>query len=935
MSFSVNGMTSDDAPRPGQCLRTFLRGLGWFGVKKGCDAGDCGACTVWVDGEPVHSCITPAFRARGREVTTIEGLARAGGAPEGGLHPMQRAFLDAQGFQCGFCTAGMIMTAAALDQAQRADLPTALKGNLCRCTGYRSVADAVAGRGHADGARNLGAPAGPGVVTGAARFTADIAPEGLLHAKLLRSPHAHARVIAIDRAAALAVPGVAAVLAHEDAPAALFSTGRHELDGDDPCDTRVFDTVMRFRGQRVAVVVAETEAAAEAGCRALAVRYEVLPAVFDPEAAMGPGAPLLHADKQGAPGIHAADRNVVAEFHSEIGDAAAGFAEADAVHEATYRAQRVQHAHLETHCAIAWVDAAGRLVVRTSTQVPFLTRRALARVLGLPPDQVRVFCERVGGGFGGKQEMLVEDVAALAALRTGRPVKLELTREEQFTATTTRHPIAVRVKIGARRDGRLTAIALRAVSNTGAYGNHAGGVLHHGCGESIAVYDVPAKSVDGYAVYTNEVPAGAFRGYGLSQLVFAVESAVDELARQLGIDPFEMRRRNVIRPGEPMVGTSTDQGDVEYGSYGLDQCLTLVEEALRRRDGLPVPEGDWATGRGVALSMIHTIPPRGHFSDSRVALDAEGRFRLTVGTAEFGNGATTTHVQIAAGVLAASPGDILVRQSDTDGGGHDTGAYGSTGLVVAGRATLRAAEALRRGLLDAADALFGRARDGWTLLPGVMVDGARHVTLVALARRAAEAGLELEGAGSFDGTPRSIAFNVHGFRVAVHRVTGAIHILQSVQAADAGYVVNPMQCRGQVEGGVAQAIGAALYEHLDIDGEGRVTTPVFRAYHIPAFADVPPTEVLFADTSDRLGPLGAKSMSESPFNPVAPALANAVRDATGVRFTALPLAADRIFGEIADVAGGCPPVDDMGRLKQERPIAGPTADLGSAGPTIA
>ena len=898
MSFTVNGTASAEEPRPGQCLRTFLRGLGWFGVKKGCDAGDCGACTVWLDGEPVHSCITPAFRARGRSVTTVEGLAQGGA-----LHPVQQAFLDAQGFQCGFCTAGMIMTAAALDGDQRRDLPAALKGNLCRCTGYRAVADAIDGTVHADGARNLGAPAGPAVVTGAARFTADVAPEGalagLLHAKLLRSPHAHARIVSIDSGAALAVPGVVAVLTHADAPEVLFSTGRHELDTDDPFDTRVFDPVVRFRGQRVALVVADSEAAAEAGCRALAVAYEVLPAVVDPEAAMAPGAPRLHADKPGDAGIHDPLRNVVAEFHSEIGDTAAGFAAADAVHEATYRAQRVQHAHLETHCAIAWLDPEGRLTVRTSTQVPFLTRRALAQVLGLAPERVRVLCGRVGGGFGGKQEMLVEDVVALAALRTGRPVKLELTREEQFTATTTRHPMAVAVKLGARRDGRLTAVALRAVSNTGAYGNHAGGVLHHGCGESIAVYNIPAKKVDGYAVYTNTVPAGAFRGYGLSQLIFAVESAIDELARRLGIDPVAMRRLNAIRPGDPMVGTSTDQGDVAYGSYGLDQCLDLVEGALDRGPALAPPPGDWATGRGVALSMIHTIPPRGHFADARIALRPDGGFALTVGTAEFGNGSTTTHVQIAAGVLGAAPADIAVHQSDTDGGGHDTGAYGSTGLVVAGRAVERAAEALRRRILAAAAARLGGNPEAWRLVPGLATDGTHRLPLAEVA--AAEPALE--GHGRFDGTPRSIAFNVQGFHVAVHRVTGAIRILQSVQAADAGHVVNPMQCRGQVEGGVAQAIGAALYEHLDIDAEGRVTTPVFRAYHIPAFADVPVTEVLFAQTHDALGPLGAKSMSESPFNPVAPALANAVRDATGVRFAELPLAADRIHAAVAAAAG--------------------------------
>ena len=903
MTFTVNGTATEGEPRPGQCLRTFLRSLGWFGVKKGCDAGDCGACTVWVDGVPVHSCITPAFRARNRAVTTIEGLAAqaTGAGGVGALHPVQRAFLDAQGFQCGFCTAGMIMTAAALDGEQRRDLGAALKGNLCRCTGYRSIADAIAGVVRTDDSRCLGAPAGPDVVTGAARFTADVAPEGLLHMKLLRSPHAHARVVRIDRSAALRVPGVVAVLTHEDAPSTLFSTGRHEIDADDPFDTRVLDTVMRFRGQRVAAVVAETEAAAEAGCQALAVTYEELPAVFDPEAAMRPGAPLLHAEKRRGSGIHAPDRNLVAEFHTEIGDAEAGFAEADAVHEAVYRSHRVQHAHLETHVAIAWTDADGRLTVRTSTQVPFLTRRALSTVLGLPPDRVRVLCERVGGGFGGKQEMLVEDVVALAALRTGRPVKLELTREEQFTATTTRHPMAVRVRLGAKRDGRLTAIALEAVSNTGAYGNHGAGVLHHGCGESIAVYTIPNKKVDGWAVYTNTVPAGAFRGYGLSQLIFAVESAVDELARQLGIAAVEMRRRNVIRPGDPMVGTTTDQGDVEYGSYGLDQCLDLVDGALERGATLPAPPGDWATGQGVALAMIHTIPPRGHFADARIVLDADGRFTLMVGTAEFGNGSTTTHVQIVAGVLDAPPGDVRVHQSDTDGGGHDTGAYGSTGLVVAGRAVLRAAEALRARIVAAAEACFGLASDGWRLRPGAVTDGTRRVPLAALARESAAAGMTLEASGRFDGTPRSVAFNVHGFRVAVHRVTGAIRVLQSVQAADAGYVVNPLQCRGQVEGGVAQAIGAALYEDLAVDGEGRVTTPAFRSYHVPAFADVPPTEVLFAETVDRLGPLGAKSMSESPFNPVAPALANAVRDATGVRFTDLPLAADRIFAAVGGV----------------------------------
>ncbi len=584
MTFQINGKDISTAPRAGQCLRTFLRETGHFGVKKGCDAGDCGACTVLIDGEPVHSCLIPAFRAEGHAITTIEGLA-----DDGDLHPMQQAFLDAQAFQCGFCTAGMILTCASLNQAQKQDLGTALKGNLCRCTGYRAIEDALLGKTNVDDAapgeafgRSLPAPAGPQVVRGTARYTFDTAVEGLLHVKLLRSPHAHARIVAIDKTPALAVPGVHAVLTSEDAPDRLFSTARHEKDWMDPDDTRILDNVVRFIGQKVAAVIAESEAAAEEGCRRLRVDYEILPAVIDPEQAIAAGAPAIHPDKTSAHRVANAQRNIVAERHGEFGNVAGALAQSAVTYEGTFTTQRVQHAALETHGGLAWVDADGVLNLRSSTQVPFLTRRALSEILDLAPDKIRVFCERVGGGFGGKQEMFVEDILALAALKTGRPVKLELTREEQFIATSTRHPMRVAVKAGADRDGRLTALQIDVLSNTGAYGNHAGPVLFHACGESLGVYNCQNKKVDAVVAYTNTVPAGAFRGYGLPQTLFAVEAAIDELARQLDIDPFEMRRRNVIKPGDPMLsppGPAHD--DVLYGSYGLDQCLDLVEQAMR------------------------------------------------------------------------------------------------------------------------------------------------------------------------------------------------------------------------------------------------------------------------------------------------------------------------------------------------------------------
>ncbi len=887
MLIRVDGVTSEVQPRPGQCLRTLLRGMGHFGVKKGCDAGDCGACTVHVDGQPVHSCLFPAFRAEGRAVTTIGGLASADT-----LHPMQQSFLAAQAFQCGFCTPGMVMTAAALNQAQRHDLPAALKGNLCRCTGYRAIADAVAGRettqipkpGAACGS-NVAAPDAVGIVTGQARFTLDQAIDGLLHMKLLRSPHAHARIIAIDTTAAQSVPGVHCVLTYEDSPARHFSTGRHEIAGDDPDDTLVLDRTVRFVGQRVAAVVAETEAAAEEACRRLVVSYDVLPAITNPHQSMAPGAPILH-DKGPEARIADPSRNLVAEIHGEIGDVAAGFAAADAVHEATYTSQRVQHAHMETHGAVGWMDGDGRLTIRTSSQVPFLVRHELCRLFDLAADRVRVVCGRVGGGFGGKQEMLVEDIVALAVLRTGRPVQLELTRREQFTATTTRHAMHVRVIAGATKDGVLTALQIDVLSDTGAYANHGGGVLHHGCDECLSVYRCPNKRVDAHAVYTNSVPAGAFRGYGLSQTVFAVESAMDALAAQLGIDPFTFRRLNVVRPGDAMVSSSTAPNDVEYGSYGLDQCLDAVESALQAPDE-PMPE-EWRQGRGMALAMINTIPPRGHRGEATLRLLADGSFALTVGTAEFGSGSTTVHIQLAADALGITPASIRLVGTDTDRLGHDTGAYGSTGTVVAGLAVLRAAQALAATIRQFATAQFNEPATG----------------LDHVAARATSLGVTLQANGVSDGSPRSIAFNVQGFRVAVHRRTGVVRILQSVHAADAGVVINPMQCRGQVEGGVAQALGAALYEDMQIGPDGQVSVDSFRTYHIPSLADVPRTEVIFVDTYDRLGPAGAKSMSESPYNPVAAALGNAIADATGARLLATPFAPDRIYRAVMAAAQG-------------------------------
>jgi len=905
MSFRINGKTFADKPQPGQCLRTFLRELGWFGVKKGCDQGDCGACTVWLEGAPVHSCLVPAYRAEEREVTTIEGLAQ-----NGELHPVQQNFIDAAGFQCGFCTAGAIMTVASLDEEHRKDIPRVMKGNLCRCTGYHAIDDAIHGirntqeapQGEALG-KSIPAPAARDIVTGKARYTLDAHIEGLLYLKILRSPHAHARIVSIDKTRAMAVPGVQAVFTWEDVPKKLYSTATHDDDLSDPRDTLMLDNVMRHVGQRVAAVVADTEAAAAIGCLALEVKYEVLPAVFDPEEAMRPEAPKLHLGKAADSRVMHAERNVLMELHGHVGNVEEGFAQADCIHEATYTTHRAQHAHLETHCTITWLDGDGRLNVRTSTQTPFLTRNKLSYLLSLHPNNIRVFCERVGGGFGAKQEVTTEDICAFATLKTGRPVKLEFTREEEFIGCTTRHPAKLRLKLGATRDGKLTALQINYIYNTGAYGAHGSAVLFHSTGESTAIYRCPNKKIDAYSVYTNTVQAGAFRGYGLSQTIFAIESGIDELARGIGMDPFEFRRRNMVRPHDPLISLRDEPDDLDFGSYGLEQCVKLVEDALQKGNGTQAPEGDdWLVGRGTAIGMIACVAPTEHRSEARLGLEEDGHFHLAIGSPEFGNGSTTVRQQILATVLATLPSRIRFTVADTDRTGYDTGPFASAGMVVAGKATQYAAELLRDRIIEFAAGHYGKDPAKCRLtLDGVVCDG-RTVPLTEIYAEARKAGLGLEVMRKAYGTPRGLAFNCHGFRIAVHRVSGEIMILQSVHAADAGVVVNPVQLRGQVEGAIAQGLGWALYENMVIDENGKVVNPSFRNYRIPAFADVPRSEVYFADTYDAYGPLGAKSMSEAPINPVAPALANALADATGVRFCDMPLRPDRIYQRIYERA---------------------------------
>ena len=522
------------------------------------------------------------------------------------------------------------------------------------------------------------------------------------------------------------------------------------------------------------------------------------------------------------------------------------------------------------------------------------------------PQQIHVFSEYVGGGFGGKQELLTEDLCVLAALKTGRPVKWEFTRSEQFTAATTRHPMKITIKLGAKKDGTLTAMQIHTVSNTGAYGNHGGEVLASSLGSAMATYRCPNKKGTGYAVYTNTVPSGAFRGYGATQPAFAIESAIDELGRKLGIDPFTMRRKNMIRAARSRAQ------HLALPARRRDRQLRAGSVPRSRRSrpspaagASAKPDGDeWLEGRGVAIHAQDCAPPTEHRSEAHLSLLPDGTYHL----ARRVRGIRQRHPERAAAgrrhrvELAGGGrrhglrrhGQDALRHGDLRQHGHQRG---DARRPEGRRGT--AGEPARPGQPG-----FRRARR--TVSPRGRARALRgSIALAATTlRRPRRCRDKLHVSRKVYGSPRSTAFLAHGFRIAVHRVTGEIRILQSVQAFDAGTIINPMQARGQLEGGIAQGIGTTLFERMVIDETGAVVNPTFRNYRIPAFADIPRSEIFFADTHDRYGPLGAKPIGEAPIIPVAPALGNALADATGIRFHSLPLSADRIFSRLAELQQG-------------------------------
>lgn len=764
---------------------------------------------------------------------------------------------------------------------------------------------AVDGRGPRAVGHSVTKVDGPALVTGKPVFTLDHDLPGALVGMILPSPHAHAEILSIDTAEAEAVPGVRAILHCGNVPRVPYTTAGQGWPEPSPYDTVLFDRKVRFVGDKVAAVAAETEEASKEALAKIRVQYKVLPAVLSPDDALAPGAPVIH-DEPDAAGIYDAARNIAAAVDIPVGDVAQALAAAPVTAEATCAIPYSQHSALEPHCVLAYFDEAGRLILRSSTQVPFHVRRIVARVVGLDPARLRVIKPRIGGGFGSKQEIILEPIAALLALRTGRPVRMAYTREEVFVASRTRHPMQVTVKLGAGRDGVVQAIDMEVLSNTGAYGTHALTVLSNVGSKTLPLYNkAPHLRFHGKAVYTNLPVAGAYRGYGATQGYFALEVAMDILAEKLGLDPLELRSRNHIRVGETSpifakIGEGREGTAQIIRSCALGDCLRIGAERIgwqqkrraRRR------EGPWAYGVGMACAMQGSGITGVDMAAATIVMQDDGSFRLLVGATDLGTGSDTILAQIAAEVLGVPVDRVLVYSSDTDFTPFDTGAYASSTTYVSGNAVLRAAQDVREQILAVAGAALGEKREELELAQGAVESRrtGKRLSLSEIGHRATyvTGQKQIAATASFTCPESPPPFAAFFCEVAVDTETGLVRLERFVVAADCGVAIHPKQTEGQLEGAVLQGIGHALYEELKFAPSGRCVNPNFFDYKIPSSLDAPPIEAILVPSHEPTGPWGAKSISEVGINGPLPAISNAIYHAVGVRLTRAPFTPDRV-----------------------------------------
>ncbi len=981
----INNTAHEIHGSPGETLLTALRRLGYYGAKHGCEDGACGACAVLMDGKVVNSCLVLAAQAEGHQIQTIEGVGEhpeQGWKQSKGLHPIQQAFVETGAIQCGYCTPAQVMAAKSLldrnPKPSEAEIREALSGVLCRCTGYVKPVQAVLRaaaimRGEAVPPIEIGGmwdfrdkglgempPTPPThtpltevqvcpkvivtpqtqtwqrvgkpepkvdavkLVQGKPAFTADMELRGMLYAKVLRSPHAHARIKRMDASQACALPGVAAVLTWQDIPRVVYSTAGQSDPIPGPLDTFSLDNKVRFVGDRVALLAAETPEIAEQALDLIEVEYELLPAVLDPAEATKESAPRIHDE---AEYVNFADsdpsRNLAAEIRIDIGDVDKGFAEADKIFDGEYNVPKVQPAHIEPHVCVTYWDEDDRLVIRTSTQVPFHVRRILAPVLGLPIKRIRVIKPRIGGGFGGKQEVLIEDAAAHLTIATGRPVCYEYTREEEFTAARTRHPMRIRMKTGVKRDGTITANEMRILSDTGAYGCHALTVTGNTGQKSMALYVGDGSyrkspNIRFYAdiVYTNHTPSGAYRGYGVPQGFWAVERHMEKIARSLGLDPLEFRLKNAIHAGEPHpFSTAWSEGREPHPEYvqtvGLEECVQQGKAAIGWDQKYGNEEwrnsascerrcsGVLRKGIGVAMVMQGTAISYLDMGGASIKMNDDGSFNLLVGATDLGTGSDTVLAQMAAEVLGVPTEDIICYSSDTDFTPFDKGAYASSTTYISGAAVVKAAQEVAERIKIRAAKMLGSTEHTQIRLSDkkAFAQDGRAVTLADVALDALHhtEQEQIMAVASYVSPVAPPPFAAQFAEVTVDTETGVVKVDKLIMAVDSGVIVNPLTASGQIEGGMTQALGYAVCEEMQYDEAGRPLVRDFDHYHLFRADEMPELTTIFVETFEPTHPFGVKAVAEIPMDGVAPAVGNAILDAISVNMDENPTTPEKVW----------------------------------------
>jgi putative selenate reductase molybdopterin-binding subunit len=744
------------------------------------------------------------------------------------------------------------------------------------------------------------------LVTGRGTFADDTEVRGLLVARILKSPLAHARVKRIDTEAARAVPGVHAVITHEDVPRRPYTSAGQSWPEPSPYDMYVLDRKVRFVGDPVAAVAAETMEAAERALELIDVEYEPLDPVLDMHDAMKPGAPIIH-DEEESYGIYDPSRNIAAHIDVERGDIEEGLRRADVVVENEFFVQYQQHTCLEPHCTVAFFDEDDRLVLRTSTQIPYHCRRMVAFALDIPVRNVHVIKPRVGGGFGNKQEVVTEPIAAVLAMKTGRPVKLEYSRLEEFTIARMRHPQHIWMKTGVNRDGSISANSLHVLSNTGAYGTHGLTVTGNTGTKPLPLYRSPNMKFYADIVYTNLPISGAFRGYGAPQGFFAMEVHMDEVAEAIAMDPLEFRRKNHIRVGDTdLMSAAAGEGAGKkprvMHSCGLPECLDRGAAAIgwHEKRGRP-GTGRLRRGVGMAILMQGSGVAGDELAAAVIRMNEDASFNLHVGSADIGTGSDTTNCQVAAEVLGVPVENIVIRSGDTDDITFDYGAYASSTAYITGTCVLKAAEDARQQIVVAAARMLEEDPEGLLVHDGKVVAlNGKSVTLqeVALECLYGENKTVIMGKGTHASKESPPPFVAMFAEVEVDTETGKVRPIEVVSAVDVGKALNPDICEGQVEGAVTQGLGYALTEEIQIGEDGRVLNPSFMDYKIFCAADMPRLTTILVEAEEPTGPFGAKSVAEIAINGPAPAISNAIYDAIGVRLHSLPMTAEKILAAL-------------------------------------